>query len=81
MRKNLEMYEVNIPAYLQEDLNVLKCSNPNTCISYDMYWDLLNSSVNCAEIDDEISIGQARYLRQRYLGLERVQLYGFYKIY
>ena len=32
MDKNLEMYELNLPKYLEEDLNMLKFSNPETCI-------------------------------------------------
>lgn len=71
MNKDLDMYEVNLPSYLQEDLDVLKSANPKTCISYDMYWDLLYSSINCAEVDDEITTAQAWYLREKYLGLRR----------
>lgn len=71
VEKNLEMYEVNLPTYLQEDLDILKKSDPRTCISYDVYLDMLYSSINSAEVDDEITVEQAWYLREKYLGMER----------
>lgn len=36
-----------------------------------MYIGVLYSSINSAEVDDEITVEQAGYLRSKYLGLER----------
>lgn len=66
-----EMYETNLPQYLQDDLDTLKNADYKTCLSYDEYLVLLNSAINSAEVDDEITTEQAWYLRKKYLGLEK----------
>lgn len=41
MNEDLEMYEVNLLEYLQEDLDNLKFADPKTCLSYDVYWGVI----------------------------------------
>lgn len=66
-----KMYEVNLPAYLQEDIDRLVAADPKTCLSYDCLLDEVYGSINSAMVDDEISEDQAWYLREKYLGLTR----------
>ena len=66
--ENLSLYEVNLPKYLQKDLeNYKKKNGPEDCL-----WCELYGSVNSAEQDGEISTEQAWYLREKYLNMERV---------
>ena len=68
--------ECGLPEYLQESSSKMK-----ECISKlergeEYYrWDCdfmeLQSDINCAEVDGNISSEQAWYLREKYLGMEK----------
>ena len=59
-----EYYEVNLPPYLQHDLDAMKEGN----YPYDCLWCELYGSINSAFVDGD----HAWYLREMYLGMERV---------
>lgn len=63
-----EYYEVNLPPYLQHDLDAMKEGK----YPYDCLWCELYGSINAAYIDGDISEDHAWYLRERYLDMERV---------
>ena len=78
-----EYYEVNLPPYLQHDLDAMKEGK----YPYDCLWCELYGSINAAypmrrktpcfsygecQIDGDISEDHAWYLRERYLDMERV---------
>lgn len=66
--EKIAMYEVNLPKYLQHDLEKYKAKDgPEDCL-----WCELYGSINCAEQDGEIDKEQAWYLREKYLNMERV---------
>jgi len=59
--------EINLPEYLQKDLNAFKNGLSNNSTLLDCFWCELYSSINVAEIADEITEEHATYLRQTYL--------------
>lgn len=64
---NKKYLELNLPTYLQHDIDMYK-KGLNDNVSYlDCLWCELYNSINCAEVDDEINIEQAKYLRDKYL--------------
>ena len=67
--------ERDLPEYLQRSLaqwvraqNLLKQGEHYTMMDCD--WCELNSDINVAEVENEISTEQANYLREKYLGME-----------
>ena len=64
-----EYYEINLPGYLQHDLDAMKEGK----WPYDCLWGELYSSINCAFIDGDITEDHAWYLREKYLDMERVR--------
>ena len=64
-----EYYEINLPGYLQHDLDAMKEGK----WPYDCLWGELYGSINCAFIDGDITEDHAWYLRERYLDMERVR--------
>ena len=64
-----EYYEINLPGYLQHDLDVMKEGK----WPYDCLWGELYGSINCAFIDGDITEDHAWYLREKYLDMERVR--------
>ena len=64
-----EYYEINLPGYLQHDLDAMKEGK----WPYDCLWGELYGSINCASIDGDITEDHAWYLREKYLDMERVR--------
>ena len=64
-----EYYEINLPGYLQRDLDAMKEGK----WPYDCLWGELYGSINCAFIDGAITEDHAWYLREKYLDMERVR--------
>jgi hypothetical protein len=64
-----EYYEINLPGYLQHDLDAMKEGK----WPYDCLWGELYGSINCAFIDGDITEDHAWYLREKYLDMERVR--------
>ena len=64
-----EYYEINLPGYLQHDLDAMKEEK----WPYDCLWGELYGSINCAFIDGDITEDHAWYLREKYLDMERVR--------
>ena len=64
-----EYYEINLPGYLQHDLDAMKEGK----YPYDCLWCELYGSINSAFVDGVISEDHAWYLREKYLDMERVR--------
>ncbi|MDO4842411.1 MAG: hypothetical protein Q3982_07035 [Phoenicibacter congonensis] len=69
---NLEYLEQNLPTYLETSLSQMKESWEKVdagleCLRWGDDWCDLQSSINCAEVDGEITHEQAAYLRNEYL--------------
>ena len=64
-----EYYEINLPGYLQHDLDAMKEGK----WPYDCLWGELYGSINCAFIDGDITEDHAWYLREKYLDMDRVR--------
>lgn len=70
--------ECGLPPYLQESLEKMKTAwkMKDSGKNY-LHWDCdyceLQTDINCAEVDGEISTEQAWYLREKYLRVERVK--------
>ena len=68
--------ECNLPGYLQESLEQMKWAweekerNPKY-LQWDCAYCELQSSINVAEVEQEITTEQAWYLREKYLYLRR----------
>ena len=67
---NNESMEENLPLYLKKDLDVFKNAKKGDSL-IDCYYCELQSSINCAEEDREISSAVAWYLRETYLGITK----------
>lgn len=65
-----EYYEINLPGYLQHDLDAMKEGKwyRMTACGEELY-----GSINCAFIDGDITEDHAWYLREKYLDMERVR--------
>ena len=68
--------ECGLPSYLQKSLDDMIKSweiidNGGSDNFWDLYWCELNASINSAEVDQEISVEQAWYLREKYLRMKR----------
>ena len=62
------MYEYALPQYLQNDLDQYKSGLKNGSSLMDCYWGELYSSINIAEINDNVITHEhAEYLRDKYL--------------
>ncbi len=59
--------EVNLPLYLQHDIDALRQGLEQDVLYLDCLFDELYGSINSAEWDDEITHEQAAYLREKYL--------------
>ena len=63
-----KMYEYALPGYLQNDLDQYKNGLKNGSSLMDCYWGELYSSINIAEINDNVITHEhAEYLRDKYL--------------
>ena len=59
-----EYYEINLPEYLQHDLDAMKKGDE----PYDCLWGELYGSINLAEISEGVITPEhADYLRKKYL--------------
>lgn len=65
--KNEINLEKNLPTYLQHDIKKLLKGIDKHSSLLDCYFSELESSINCAEVDQEITGKQAAYLRKTYL--------------
>ena len=68
--------ECGLPPHLQKSLDDMIKSweiidNGGSDNFWDLYWCELNASINSAEVDQEISVEQAWYLREKYLRMKR----------
>ena len=62
------MYEYALPGYLQNDLDQFKNGLKNGSSLMDCYWGELYSSINIAEINDNVITHEhAEYLRDKFL--------------
>lgn len=69
-RKQMEekmFYEVNLPQYLQDDLDAMKKGSA----PYDCLWGELYGSINSAFVDGDITEEHAWYLREKYLNIKK----------
>ena len=64
----MSYYEINLPRYLQRDLDAFSEGKRCGSTLLDCLWGELYGSINGAEIDDgAITHEQAQYLRDKYL--------------
>ena len=69
--------EQDLPQYLQSSIQAIKKSWEKEArgekdLNWDVAWCDLNADINYAETEQVISSEQAWYLREKYLGMERV---------
>ena len=67
--------EKGLPMYLQISLfNMIKSwkivDGGKVDLHWDLYWCELNADINSAEVEEQITTEQARYLRRKYLRME-----------
>ena len=67
--------EKGLPMYLQISLfNMIKSwkivDSGKVDLHWDLYWCELNADINSAEVEEQITTEQARYLRRKYLRME-----------
>lgn len=67
-----EEWEQTLPAYLQLSIQEWKDGLENHSSMLDCLWGDLYGSINSARYDYVITDDEAWYLREKYLGLERV---------
>lgn len=65
---NKNYLECNLPEFLQESLKNYK--NNTNKYRYDIYYGILQSDINVAEVEGIITSNQANYLRKKYLGID-----------
>lgn len=68
--------ECGLPQYLRESIDRMRAAwerkeREGVYLRFDEDYCELQSNINCAEVNQEISSDQAWYLRGKYLGLER----------
>ncbi|MBQ8161810.1 MAG: helix-turn-helix transcriptional regulator [Clostridia bacterium] len=74
--KDESYLEKGLPAYLQKSIETMQASwsivdRGGKDLHWDIYWCDLNSDINSAETEQEISRDQAWYLRRKYLRMEK----------
>lgn len=75
--------EQNLPQYVEEALRKFiegkrRLDSGESYFRFDCDYCYLQSSINCAEVDNEMSSEQAWHLREKYLGLSRAENSGDY---
>lgn len=70
-----EYLEIGLPEYLKESIKNMEKSwsildNDEIDYHWDATWCSLNSDINVAEVEQDISHRQADYLRKKYLRME-----------
>ena len=73
---NDKYLERALPDYLQKSIDNMIASwnitdSGKKDYHWDMYWSELNADINAAEVEQEISEDQARYLREKYLRMKQ----------
>lgn len=73
--KDKTYLEKNLPPYLVQSISQMnehweKLDSHEIDNEWDLYWCNLNADINSAEIEQEITNEQARYLRKKYLRME-----------
>lgn len=63
--------EKNLPAYVQHDIDALIIGKKNKVLHLDCLYNEVYGSINSALWDDEITLDQAEYLREKYLGFTK----------
>lgn len=63
---NKKYYEVNLPSYLQKDIEALVKAKDGNDPFYDKYLDEVYGSINSALYSNEITKEQADYLRNKF---------------
>ena len=75
MYMDKDYLELHLPAYLQNALDLFiigkKKHEAGGYLHFDCDYCFLQSSINCAEVDLDISSEQAWYLREKYLGFTK----------
>ena len=75
MYMDKDYLELHLPAYLQNALDLFivgkKKHEEGGYLHFDCDYCFLQSSINCAEVDLDISSEQAWYLREKYLGFTK----------
>lgn len=62
-----KIWENCIPKYLKHDIDeYLKYKDDKTCLHIDCLLDEIYGSINAALYDNEITLNQAKYLRNKY---------------
>lgn len=62
-----KIWENCIPKYLKHDIDeYLKYKDDKTCLYIDCLLDEIYGSINAALYDNEITLNQAKYLRNKY---------------
>lgn len=67
MQEEKRYLEVNLPSYLQRDIDALAVGLIEKPLYLDCLLDEVCGSINSAEVDGLISTEQAIYLRKKYL--------------
>ena len=75
--------DLHLPVYLEDSLKKFlegkrRAETDENYLRFDCDYCFLQSSINCAETDNEISSAQAWYLREKYLGLSKKENSGAY---
>lgn len=65
----IENWEKTLPEYLKHDIEVWVNKKEEKKYNWDLYWGELYGSINSALFDGIISDEEARYLRDKYLGI------------
>lgn len=65
---NKNYLEFNIPDFLKDSIDKFK-ENKNS-FSFDIFYGILQSDINVAEVSGYITPNQAWYLRRKYLGVD-----------
>lgn len=65
--ENLKYLEVNLPKFLQDDIDRLIKGKKEKSLSIDCLYNEVQGSINTAFYGGEISEKQANYLRQKYV--------------
>ena len=70
-----KLFEACLNSDLKESIKAMEKSwkiidNGEKDYHWDLHWSELNADINAAEINKEITVEEARYLREKYLRME-----------
>lgn len=63
--------ESNISSFLKESIKNLETNIKENFSCWDIYYGILQSDINVAEVEGYITPNQAQYLREKYLGFSK----------